>query len=236
MACIVELATGYPRLQRRIPSRTGCSPRSCCAEGYTTFCVGKWHLTPASQETRRRARIDRWPLGRGFERFYGFLGGETNQWYPDLVYDNHQVEPPETPEEGYHLTEDLADQAIKFIADAQVAPDKPFFLYYCPGAAHAPHHVPEEWADRYAGQFDDGWDAYRETVFARQKEIGLLPAGRRALAATTRRARVGVAVRRRAAALRPDDGGLRRASSRTPTTRSAGCSTSSSRSASSTTR
>ena len=119
----------------------------------------------------------RWPLGRGFERFYGFLGGETHQYYPELVYDNHQVEPPKTPEEGYHLTEDLVDKAISFVADAkQVAPDKPFFMYFCPGAMHAPHHVRKEWSDKYKGQFDEGWDVYRERTFARQKEMGLVPA------------------------------------------------------------
>ncbi len=121
---------------------------------------------------------DRWPLGRGFERFYGFMGGDTHQYYPDLVYDNHQVQPPKTPEEGYHLTEDLVDRAIEFIADAkQVAPDKPFFMYFCTGAMHAPHHVPREWADKYKGQFDDGWDAYREKVFERQLELGVVPPG-----------------------------------------------------------
>ena len=114
--------------------------------------------------------------GRGFERYYGFLGGDTSQWDPDLVYDNHQVEPPKSAEEGYHLTEDLADRAIQFISDAkQVDPDKPFYLHFCPGATHAPHHVPKEWADRYKGVFDDGWDAYREKVFARQKELGIIP-------------------------------------------------------------
>ena len=111
--------------------------------GYNTYMVGKWHLTPSNQETAA-GPYDRWPLGRGFERFYGFLGGDTSQWYPDLVYDNHQVEPPTTPEEGYHLTEDLVDKAIEFIADAkQVDPDKPFYLHLCFGATHAPHHVPE---------------------------------------------------------------------------------------------
>ena len=116
--------------------------------------------------------VGRWDAG--FERFYGFLGGDTHQYYPELVYDNHQVEPEKTPEEGYHLTEDLVDKAIGFIADAkQVAPDKPFFLYFATGAMHAPHHVPQEWADKYKGQFDDGWDAYREKVFARQKELGI---------------------------------------------------------------
>ena len=114
-------------------------------------------------------------MGRGFDRYYGFLGGDTHQYYPDLVCDNHQVEPPKTPEEGYHLTVDLADKAIEFIADLkQVAPDKPFFLYFATGANHAPHQVPKEWADKYKGKFDDGWDAYRERVFARQKELGIV--------------------------------------------------------------
>src|SRR6266516_3829005 len=143
---------------------------------YSTIMVGKYHLTPSNQETGA-GPFDRWPLGRGFQRFYGFLGGDTSQWYPDLVYDNHPVEPPRTPEEGYHLSEDLADKAIQFISDAsQVAPDKPFYLHFCPGATHAPHHVPKEWADKYKGKFDDGWDAYREKAFARQKELGIVPA------------------------------------------------------------
>jgi arylsulfatase len=111
-----------------------------------------------------------------FERYYGFLGGDTSQYYPDLVYDNRQVEPPKTPEEGYHLTEDLTDKAIQFIADSkQLAPNKPFFLYFCTGAMHAPHQVPKEWADKYKGKFDDGWDKYREKVFAKQKELGVIP-------------------------------------------------------------
>ena len=144
--------------------------------GYNTFMVGKWHLIPSSQETGA-GPYDRWPLGRGFERFYGFLGGDTSQWNPDLIYDNHQVEPPATPEEGYHLTADLADKAIQFVADAkQVDPDKPFYLHFCTGATHAPHHVAKEWADKYKGVFDDGWDAYREKVFARQKQLGVVPA------------------------------------------------------------
>ena len=142
--------------------------------GYASYCVGKWHLTPAEQISAA-GPYDRWPLGRGFERYYGFLGGDTHQYYPDLVFDNHQVEPPKTPEEGYHLTVDLTDKAIEFIADLkQVAPDKPFFLYFATGANHAPHQVPKEWADRYKGKFDDGWDAYREKVFARQKELGII--------------------------------------------------------------
>ncbi|MGD8487062.1 MAG: arylsulfatase, partial [Chloroflexota bacterium] len=109
--------------------------------------------------------------------YYGFMGGDTHQYYPELTYDNHRVEPPKTPEEGYHLTEDLVDRAVAFLADAkQVAPNKPFFLYFATGAMHAPHHVAREWADRYKGVFDDGWEAYREKVFARQKELGVIPA------------------------------------------------------------
>ncbi|MER6319294.1 arylsulfatase [Streptomyces sp. NPDC001581] len=176
MAAITELATGYPGYDGQIPFENGFLSEMLLQHGYNTYMVGKWHLTQSEQESAA-GPYDRWPLGRGFERFYGFLGGDTSQWYPDLVYDNHQVEPPATPEEGYHLTEDLVERAMSFIADAkQVAPDKPFFLNLCTGAAHAPHHVPKEWADRYRGRFDDGWDAYRERTFARQKELGVVPA------------------------------------------------------------
>ena len=117
-----------------------------------------------------------WPSGRGFERWYGFLGAETNQWYPDLVYDNHPVDPPKTPQEGYHLTDDITDKALEFIKDAKaIAPDKPFFLYYAPGACHAPHHAPKEWIDKFKGQFDMGYEALREQTLARQKKMGLVP-------------------------------------------------------------
>ena len=175
MACITELATGFPGYNGNVPFENGFLSEMLQQHGYNTFMVGKWHLIPSSQETGA-GPYDRWPLGRGFERFYGFLGGDTSQWNPDLVYDNHQVEAPATPEEGYHLTADLADKAIQFVADAhQVDPDKPFYLHFCTGATHAPHHVPKEWADKYKGAFDDGWDAYREKVFARQKELGIVP-------------------------------------------------------------
>src|SRR5206468_3099053 len=114
---------------------------------------------------------------RGFERWYGFLGAETNQWYPDLVYDNHPVDQPKSPAEGYHLTEDLTDKALEFIKDAKViAPDKPFFLYYAPGAAHAPHHVSKEWGEKYRGTFDMGYEAMREEILARQIAMGIVPA------------------------------------------------------------
>ncbi|WP_131787108.1 arylsulfatase [Protofrankia symbiont of Coriaria ruscifolia] len=175
MAAITELATGYPGYDGNIPFENGFLSEMLLRHGYNTYMVGKWHLMPSEQESAA-GPYDRWPLGRGFERFYGFLGGDTSQWYPDLVHDNHQVTPEKTPEAGYHLTSDLVDKAIDFIADAkQVAPSKPFFLNFCTGATHAPHHVPKEWADRYSGRFDDGWDAYRERVFARQKELGVAP-------------------------------------------------------------
>ena len=176
MACITEGSTGYPGSNGNIPFENGFLSEILLQKGYNTYALGKWHLTPADQISAA-GPYDRWPLGRGFERFYGFLGGETHQYYPELVYDNHQVEPPKTPEEGYHITEDLADKAISFVADTkQVAPDKPFFMYFATGAMHAPHHVPKEWSDKYKGQFDDGWEAYREKTFARQVEMGIAPA------------------------------------------------------------
>ncbi len=176
MACITEGSTGYPGYNGNVPFENGMLSEMLLERGYNTYMIGKWHLIPSSQETAA-GPYTRWPLGRGFERYYGFLGGDTSQWFPDLIYDNHQVEPPRTPEEGYHLTEDLADKAIGFIADAkQIDPDKPFYLHFCPGATHAPHHAPKEWIDRYVGKFDDGWEVYREQVFAKQQELGIVPA------------------------------------------------------------
>ncbi|HEY1653535.1 MAG TPA: arylsulfatase, partial [Candidatus Tumulicola sp.] len=175
MACITEGSEGFPGSNGNIPFENGMLSETLLQNGYNTYAIGKWHLTPSDQISAA-GPYDRWPLGRGFERYYGFLGGDTNQYYPELVYDNHSVEAPKTPEEGYHLTEDLVDKAMSFVADSkQVAPNKPFFLYFCPGAMHAPHHVPKEWADRYKGAFDDGWDAYRERTFERQKELGIVP-------------------------------------------------------------
>ena len=141
VASIMETATGYPGYDARMPFENGMLSEILRQHGWNTFCVGKWHLSP-SEENTAAGPFHRWPVGRGFERFYGFLGGETNQWYPDLTEDNRAVEPPRTPQEGYHLSEDLADQAIRMILDAHVnAPEKPFFLYYATGCGHAPHHV-----------------------------------------------------------------------------------------------
>jgi arylsulfatase len=176
LAGITEISTGFPGSNGYIPFENGLLSEILLQQGYNSYAIGKWHLTPA-EATSAAGPYDRWPLGRGFERYFGFLGGDTHQYYPELVRDNSQVEPEHTPDEDYHLTPDLVEKARAMIADAkQVAPDKPFFMYFCTGAMHAPHHVPKEWADKYAGAFDDGWDAYRERVFARQKELGLVPA------------------------------------------------------------
>lgn len=175
MACITEGSTGYPGYNGYIPFENGFLSEMLLEQGYNTYAVGKWHLTPVDQISAA-GPYDRWPLGRGFERFYDFLGGETHQYYPELTYDNHSVNLSRTPEEGYTLNEDLADRAIQFIADSkQVAPNKLFFMYFCTGAMHTPHQVPKEWADKYGGKFDDGWEAYREKTFARQKELGVVP-------------------------------------------------------------
>ncbi|MEX0800839.1 MAG: arylsulfatase [Dehalococcoidia bacterium] len=175
MASIVEVASGFPGYTAEIPFENGFLPEMLTPLGYAAYAVGKWHLTP-HPEMNMAARKDRWPLGRGFERYYGFMGGDTNHWEPELVYDNHQIEPPRTPEDGYHLTEDLAGKAMEFVTDLKnVAPDKPFFLYFCTGAGHAPHHAPREWIEKYRGKFDMGWDRAREMVFERQKEMGVLP-------------------------------------------------------------
>ena len=174
MSCITEGAVGYPGSNGEIPFENGFLSEILLGAGYNTYAVGKWHLTPTDQISAA-GPYDRWPLGRGFERYYGFLAGDTSQYYPDLIHDNRQVEPSKTPEEGYHLTTDLVDTAISFIRDSkQLVPDKPFFLYFATGAMHAPHHVPKEWADKSEGAFKDGWDAYRERVFAKQKALGVI--------------------------------------------------------------
>lgn len=175
MATIEEFTDGFPNCNGRIPFDTALLPEVLAENGYNTYCVGKWHLTPLEESNLASTRRH-WPLGRGFERFYGFMGGETDQWYPELVYDNHPVPPPATPEEGYHLSKDLADKTIEFIRDSKViAPDKPWFTYLCPGAGHAPHHVFKEWADHYAGRFDMGYERYREVVLENQKRLGIVP-------------------------------------------------------------
>jgi arylsulfatase len=174
---ITELSAGYPGYYGHATERAANIAEILRLHGYNTFLSGKWHLLPNS-DTSAAGPYDHWPLSRGFDRYYGFLGGETDQWNPDLVMGNERVSPPKTPEEGYHLTEDLVDRAITFIQDQKsVAPDSPFFLYLAFGATHAPHHAPREFIDKYKGRFDDGWDAVRERVFERQKASGIVPPG-----------------------------------------------------------
>ncbi|MGN6131953.1 MAG: sulfatase-like hydrolase/transferase [Nocardioidaceae bacterium] len=175
MATIAEFSSGFPGISTRIPFENGFISEVLLEHGYNTYCVGKWHLTPG-EETGMAAWKKRWPLGRGFERFYGFLGGESSCWYPDLIHDNHPTDPPGRPEDGYHIAKDLSDKAIQFIQDAKVIePERPFFLYFSLDAAHAPHHVFKEWADKYKGVFNGGYEAIRAQILRRQKELGLLP-------------------------------------------------------------
>ncbi|TMC23327.1 MAG: arylsulfatase [Chloroflexi bacterium] len=180
MACISEAAIGFPNANGHIPFECANIAEVLSERGFNTYMLGKWHLC-AEDEMNMASNKRNWPVGRGFERFYGFLGAETNNWYPDLVHDNHPVEQPSSPtedgsEKGYHLSADLADKALEFIKDAKaVAPERPFFMYFCPGACHAPHHAPKEWADRYKGKFDMGYERYRELVLERQKQMGIFP-------------------------------------------------------------
>ncbi len=210
LATISETSTGYPGYNAILPFDKGMLSEMLLPHGYNTFMVGKWHLAPPEHETGA-GPYDRWPLARGFERFYGFLGGDTNQWYPELVYDNHSIEQPAQPEDGYHLSADLADRAIEFVQDAHVnAPDKPFYLHYCTGAAHAPHHVSKEWADKYKGKFDGGWDEYRKVVHQRQLEMGIIPAGTELSAHDPDVPEWESLSEDARKALRADDGGVRR--------------------------
>ena len=175
MACITEGAIGFPNGSGTIPPENGMLSEILGERGWNTYMVGKWHLCPEDEMNLASTRRN-WPSGRGFERWYGFLGAETSQWFPDLVYDNHLVDQPKSPEEGYHLSVDLTDKAIEFIMDSKsIAPEKPFFLYYSLGACHAPHHAPKEWIDKFKGQFDMGYEAIREQTLARQKELGIVP-------------------------------------------------------------
>ena len=175
MGGITDLCMGFPGYNGRVPKSCGFVPEVLRQAGWATMAVGKWHLAP-SDEQHAAAPRDRWPLGQGFERYYGFLGGETNQFAPDLVCDNSSIR--FTAPDGYHLTEDLVDQAIQRVTDVRTAdPDKPFFLYLALGACHAPHQAPQAWIERYRGRFDEGWDAWRERTLARQIACGIVPAG-----------------------------------------------------------
>jgi arylsulfatase len=174
---VMEIATAFPGNQGQIPSSVAPLAEMLRLNGYNTAAFGKWHET-APWEVSTSGPQDRWPTRQGFEKFYGFIGGETNQWAP-LIYDGvTKVEPPRDP--GYHFTTDMANQAIAWVrAQQSLTPDKPFFVYFAPGATHAPHHVPKEWIARYRGTFDQGWDRYREETLARQIKLGVVPPGTR---------------------------------------------------------
>jgi arylsulfatase len=176
-ACITEATNGFPGAMGRVPAECMTIGQMLQENGYSTFWLGKEHNVPEEDIASGASRSE-WPLQKGFDRFYGFLGGETNNWYPDLVEDNKFIDQPYSPEEGYHLSKDLADQAITMLRDQKSAnPSKPWFMWFCPGANHAPHHGPKEYADKYKGKFDDGYEAYREWVLPRMIEKGILPKG-----------------------------------------------------------
>jgi arylsulfatase A-like enzyme len=171
---IAERAVDWDGYTGVIPRTSATMAEVLRDYGYNTAAIGKWHNTPANQTTSM-GPFDRWPTGHGFEYFYGFMAGETSQWEPRLVENTNQIEPPHN--EKYHLSEDLAQHGIDWLRRHQAfTPDKPFFLYWAPGAGHGPHQIFKEWADKYKGKFDDGWDAYRDRVFARQKQLGWIPA------------------------------------------------------------
>jgi arylsulfatase len=175
MGAITEVATAAPGYNSLRPNTCAPLAEVLKLNGYSTAQFGKCHEVPVFEATPI-GPFDHWPTGSGFEHFYGFIGGETNQYFPGLFEGTAPVEPEKTPDEGYHLMEDLADRAIAWIHQQKaMAPDKPFFIYFAPGATHAPHHVPKEWIAKYQGQFDQGWDKVREETFARQKALGVIP-------------------------------------------------------------
>jgi arylsulfatase A-like enzyme len=176
MGVVTELATSAPGYSSIRPNTCAPLAQTLLLNGYSTAQFGKCHEVPVWQSSPM-GPFDAWPSGGGgFEYFYGFIGGETNQYYPAIYEGTTPVEAEKTPEEGYHFTEDMTDKAIKWARQQKsLMPDKPFFMYFAPGATHAPHHVPKEWSDKYKGRFDQGWDALREEIFTRQKELGVIP-------------------------------------------------------------
>lgn len=177
MAAITETADGFPGANGRMGPEVVPFSTILQDNGYSTFWVGKNHNVP-EQDVASGGSKKQWPLQMGWDRFYGFIGGETNQWYPDLIEDNHVVEPAYGPEDGYHLSKDLADHALQMLKDQRATnPSKPWYLWFNPGANHAPHHAPKDYIEKYKGKFDQGYDAYREWVTTRMIEKGILPEG-----------------------------------------------------------
>jgi len=175
MAGITEIATSAPGYTSVIPNTCASLAETLKLNGYSTAQFGKCHEVPV-WETSPMGPFRQWPTGQGFEHFYGFIGGETNQWAPTIYRDTVPIEPENGDDPEYHFGEDMTNHTIEWIRQQKsLMPDKPFYIYYAPGATHAPHHVPKDWADKYKGKFDDGWDATRERTFARQKELGVIP-------------------------------------------------------------
>ena len=177
MRMLSNVDSGWPSGRGRISRSAALLSEVLGEAGYNTFATGKWHVAPM-REVTPAGPFDEWPLGRGFNQFYGFMNGATDHFYPELIHDNHPVDPPDTPEHGYHLTTDLIDRSLGYIADhiAQT-PDRPFFHYLPLGAAHAPHHAPAEFMKRVRGRYDEGWDVLRRERFERQLEMGIIPPG-----------------------------------------------------------
>ncbi len=175
MGTLPEFADGYDGYNGNLSKNAATMTEMLLSQGYDTYCIGKWHLTP-SDAINAAGPYDEWPTSRGFERYYGFLESHTSQWYPDLIYDTHRIDPPATPEQGYHLSKDLVNRSIEFISDEKaVSPNKPFFLYLAFGAGHWPHHAPKAYIDKYKGKFDQGWDVMRNETLAREKALGVVP-------------------------------------------------------------
>lgn len=176
-ASITEGSDGFPGAAARLPAQCATIGQVLQSNGYSTFWLGKNHNVPVEDVSSGGSKSE-WPLQKGFDRFYGFLGGETNQWFPDLVEDNRFIEQPYGPDEGYHLSKDLADNAIRMLRDQRSTnPSKPWYMWFCPGANHAPHHSPEDYTAKYKGKFDDGYEAYRDWVLQKMIEKGVMPEG-----------------------------------------------------------
>ncbi len=175
MRSVSNFNTGFPNMRGHVSNHAGLVAEVLREEGFTTFALGKWHLTQMANASAA-GPFDQWPLGRGFDRYYGFLDGETDQFYPELVYDNHHVPVPRSVADGYHVSEDLVDHGMEFVRDAKsIRPDRPFFMYLAFGATHAPHQAPKKFLDKHKGLYDAGWDVARQEWFARQKSLGIIP-------------------------------------------------------------
>ncbi len=177
MQALSNFDTGFPNMRGRIAPSAGTLAEVLGPEGYSTYCVGKWHLAPM-REASAVGPYHNWPLGKGFDRFYGFMQGETDQFHPELYADNHLVDPPSRPEDGYHLSEDMIDQTMAIIGNQQsLVPERPWFCYLAFGATHAPHQAPDDYLAKYRGRFDEGWDVWRQRTYERQLELGIIPEG-----------------------------------------------------------